>query len=123
MKRVTSKRQIKNSGLLSRLAAAGRTGDAAPGVFSRQAASRVSQSVVASPNSAADPLAGSDSQVITAYDDECCQGVVDPLTLATVLAAVAGITFFLRQTAIDTLKKKKRRSADGGSGLLWKGRR
>ena len=72
-----------------------------------------------------DPLSGSDSHIVTAYDDECCQGVVDPLTLATILATVAGVTYFLRQTAIDNLPKKKKRSAEAsinGASVLMSGR-
>ena len=45
---------------------------------------------------------------VTAYDDECCPGVVDPLLLLSVLAAIAGGTIALRQIALDTLGRKKR---------------
>ena len=45
---------------------------------------------------------------VTAYDDECCPGVVDPLLLATVLAGIVGGTVALRQIALDTLGRKKR---------------
>ena len=46
---------------------------------------------------------GHGGYAVTAYSDECCPGVVDPLTLLVALAAVGAATFFLRQTAIDRL--------------------
>ena len=41
---------------------------------------------------------------------ECCRGVVDPITLLSLLAAIAGITLFLRQAVINKItgRRKKR---------------
>ena len=50
---------------------------------------------------------------------ECCQGVVDPLTLLVILTAIAGVTVFLRQVVIDNLPKKRKRSVDS---QLWLGK-
>ena len=43
-------------------------------------------------------------------ESECCPGVVDPLTLLTILAAIAGATLLLRQLAIDNITGRKKRS-------------
>ena len=43
---------------------------------------------------------------LTAYDDECCPGVVDPLLVAMVIGAVVAGTLLLRQIALDTLGKR-----------------
>ena len=45
------------------------------------------------------------------YNNElhCCDGVVDPLTLLTVLGAIVGLTFYLRQLIIDNVVGRKRR--------------
>ena len=40
---------------------------------------------------------------------ECCDGVVDPLTLLAVLGSIIGLTFFLRQAIIDKVPGKKKR--------------
>ena len=43
---------------------------------------------------------------------ECCDGVVDPLTLLAVLGAIIGLTFFLRQAIIDKVVGRKRRKRE-----------
>ena len=40
---------------------------------------------------------GYDQQMQIAYDEECCPGVVDPLSLLTTLGAIAAGTYFFRQ--------------------------
>ena len=43
---------------------------------------------------------------------ECCDGVVDPLTLIGTLGAIVGLTVFLRQAIIDKIpmaRKRRRR--------------
>lgn len=45
---------------------------------------------------------------VVSDEDTCCPGVVDPLTLLTILAAIAGAVLGLRQVAIDNLPKRKR---------------
>jgi len=41
---------------------------------------------------------------------QCCQGVVDPLTLLAVIGGIAGITYILRQTVINKITGRKKRS-------------
>ena len=48
---------------------------------------------------------------------ECCDGVVDPITLLSVLGAIIGLTIWLRQQVIDNVKKavgrrKRKRSIE-----------
>ena len=43
---------------------------------------------------------------------ECCDGVVDPLTLLAVLGAIIGLTVFLRQAIIDKVVGRKRRKRE-----------
>ena len=43
---------------------------------------------------------------------QCCDGVVDPLTLLAVLGAIIGLTFFLRQAIIDKVVGRKRRKRE-----------
>ena len=66
-----------------------------------------------------DGYGGHGGYAVTAYDDECCPGVVDPLTLLAVLATIAGITVALRQVAIDTLGRKKRAIYDALDLPVW----
>ena len=40
---------------------------------------------------------------------ECCDGVVDPLTLLAVLGSIIGLTVFLRQAIIDKVPGRKKR--------------
>ena len=40
---------------------------------------------------------------------QCCEGVVDPLTLLAVLGSIVGLTLFLRQAIIDKVVGRKRR--------------
>ena len=42
----------------------------------------------------------------------CCDGVVDPMSLLTTIAAIAAVSFFLRQAVIDfdIMMARKRRS-------------
>ena len=46
---------------------------------------------------------------------ECCNGVVDPITLFSVLGAIVGVTIWLRQQIIDNVSvgRKKKRSITG----------
>ena len=48
------------------------------------------------------PGYGGASYAVTAYDDECCPGVVALLTLAAILAGITGVTLALRQQIINT---------------------
>ena len=43
---------------------------------------------------------------------ECCDGVVDPLTLLAVLGSIIGLTVFLRQAIIDKVVGRKRRKRE-----------
>jgi len=43
---------------------------------------------------------------------ECCQGVVDPLLLLSIIAALAGLTYWLRLQVVTFITGKKRRSFD-----------
>ena len=46
---------------------------------------------------------------------QCCDGVVDPLTLLAVLGSIVGLTLFLRQAIIDKVvgrKKRKKRAIE-----------
>lgn len=46
-------------------------------------------------------------------DKECCPPVIDPLTLLTVLGAIAAVTVGLRQVVIDNIPiGRKKRAAD-----------
>lgn len=42
---------------------------------------------------------------------QCCKGVVDPLTLLAVIGGIAGVTYILRQTVINKITGRKKRSA------------
>ena len=57
---------------------------------------------------------GSDSSSSSSYNSvlECCDGVVDPLTLLAVLGSVIGVTIFLRQAIIDKVVGRKRRKRE-----------
>ena len=48
-------------------------------------------------------------QKLNGYVEKCCDGVVDPLTLVAVLAAIAGGTIALRQVIIDSIATGGRR--------------
>ena len=60
---------------------------------------------------------GADSHVVPGYgahavsalDEECCPGVVDPFTLFGVLGGIAGLTIGLRQLVIDNIMTVRRR--------------
>ena len=41
---------------------------------------------------------------------QCCKGVVDPFTLLAVIGGIAGITYILRQTVINKITGRKKRS-------------
>ncbi len=62
-----------------------------------------------------DPLVASESSydsggyAVSSYDDDCCPGVVDPITLFSTLAFIAGGTLLLRQIVITTLGRRRRR--------------
>ena len=45
---------------------------------------------------------------------ECCNGVVDPITLFSVLGAIVGVTIWLRQAIIDSVSvgRKRKRSIE-----------
>ena len=43
---------------------------------------------------------------------QCCDGVVDPLTLLAVLGSIIGVTIFLRQAIIDKVAGRKRRKRE-----------
>ena len=44
---------------------------------------------------------------------QCCDGVVDPLTLLAVLGSIVGVTVFLRQAIIDKVSVgRRKREAD-----------
>lgn len=43
---------------------------------------------------------------------QCCRGVVDPITLVSVLAGIGAISFVLRQAAINNIKAGKRRKRE-----------
>lgn len=45
-------------------------------------------------------------------DQECCPPVIDPLTLLTVLGAIAAVTIGLRQVVIDNIPGRKKRSTE-----------
>ena len=53
---------------------------------------------------------------VTTAGTECCDGVVDPITLLVTLAGIIGAIVFLRQVALDNVKptpagrKRKRRN-------------
>ena len=51
---------------------------------------------------------------LVAGDDSCCPPVTDPLTLGTVLAAVAAITVGLRQVVITRITGRKKRETGFG---------
>ena len=44
--------------------------------------------------------------------EQCCERVVDPISLLTVIGAIAGLTWFMRQAVIDNMiaagRKRKR---------------
>ena len=44
---------------------------------------------------------------------QCCKKVVDPVTLLAVLAGIAGISFVLRQAAINNIAGRRKREAGG----------
>ena len=48
------------------------------------------------------------------YGQQCCEGVVDPISLLTVIAAIAGLSWFMRQAVIDNMiaAGKKRSISD-----------
>ncbi|TRY80267.1 hypothetical protein TCAL_15419 [Tigriopus californicus] len=51
-------------------------------------------------------------------DTECCPPVIDPLTLLTVLGAIAAVTVGLRQVAIDNIPGRRKRSTDMLTSIL-----
>ena len=59
-------------------------------------------------------LGSSDGSSSSSYNSmlQCCDGVVDPLTLLAVLGAIIGLTLFLRQAIIDKIPKSKRRKRE-----------
>ena len=58
-----------------------------------------------------DLLGSSSSNGSLGYNNElqCCPGVVDILTLLSVLAAIIGVTVFLRQAIIDSVSVGRRK--------------
>lgn len=61
-----------------------------------------------------DPLVASESHhaqgyAVTSYDDDCCPGIVDPLTLFGTLAFIAGGSLLLRQIVVSTLGKRRKK--------------
>ena len=58
-----------------------------------------------------DLLGSGSSNGSLGYNNElqCCPGVVDILTLLSVLAAIIGVTVFLRQAIIDTVPVGRRK--------------
>ena len=46
--------------------------------------------------------------------EQCCEGVVDPISLLTVIGAIAGLSWFMRQAVIDNMiaAGKKRSISD-----------
>ena len=61
------------------------------------------------------------------YGAQCCDAVVDPISLLTTIAAIAGLALFLRQAVIDFMVMMAGRRRRKRSGLdldhLMKGRR
>ena len=49
---------------------------------------------------------------LSGYGEQCCEQVVDPISLLTVIGAIAGLTWFMRQAVIDNMimagRKRKR---------------
>lgn len=49
---------------------------------------------------------------------QCCKGVVDPITLLTMLGLITAITLILRQTSINKMLGRKKRGIDWNITLL-----
>ena len=60
------------------------------------------------------------SYVGSGYGTECCDNKVDPISLLVTIAAIAAVSWFLRQAVIDNMimmAKRRRREIDANSLL------
>ena len=53
---------------------------------------------------------------------QCCDPVVDPISLLTTIAGIAGLSFFLRQAVIDIMLTGRRRALQHRFNFLSQGK-
>ena len=53
---------------------------------------------------------------------QCCDPVVDPISLLTTIAGIAGLSFFLRQAVIDIMLTGRRRALQHRFNFLTQGK-